>query len=147
MNWKKFLRSFGYAFQGIFTLLRTEQNARVHFFVAIAVGSAAYLFGVNHLEAAVLFFAIALVFVVEITNTAIEKLLDLLHPESHRQIAFIKDAMAGATLIAAIIAATVGFLVFWPYLNRLRPAAPAPDDTWATHPAVGFAQGQGYQLQ
>lgn len=126
MDFRRLHRSFGYAIQGIITLLRTEQNARLHFVIAFAVGTLAYLFHVNHLEAAVLFFAVTLVFVVEITNTAIEKLLDLVHPESHHKVAFIKDAMAGATLIAAIIAAVVGALTFWPYLAKLKQPIPIP---------------------
>ncbi len=139
MDLKKFIRSFGYALQGILTLLKTEQNARVHFTVGITVGALAYLFGVNHLEAAVLFFAVALVFIVEITNTAIEKLLDLVHPENHRQVAFIKDAMAGATFIAAIIAAVVGFLTFWPYLARLKPSSLPSPLPQVESTAIGFS--------
>jgi diacylglycerol kinase len=66
----------------------------------------------------VLFFAVALVFATEITNTAIEKLLDVVHPESHYQIAYVKDALAGAVLIVSAIAIIVGLLIFYPYFVR-----------------------------
>ncbi len=119
MDFKRLVKSFGFAVQGIINLLRLEQNARIHFIAGSLVFALAYIFGVNHIEAAILFFAVTLVFVIEITNTSIEKLLDLVHPESHHQVAFIKDAMAGATLIAAIIAAVVGLLIFYPYFSYL----------------------------
>jgi diacylglycerol kinase len=88
----------------------------VHFAATIAVGLCAYFFHLTRLEAVILFFAVVLVFAIEIINTAIEKLLDLIHPESHSQIAYIKDALAGAVLISAAIAAVVGSLIFYPYL-------------------------------
>ena len=117
-SYRKFSRSFYYAFRGLRRLVATEQNARVHFVAALAVGILALALHVPRLEMAVLFFAIVLVFAIEITNTAIEKLLDLLHPDSHEQIAFIKDALAGAVLLAAIIALGVGIAVFYPYLRH-----------------------------
>lgn len=118
-SYRKLFRSFKYAFRGIYHLLLTEQNARVHFFLAALAGACAIYFKINHTEVAILFFAIVLVFGTEITNTAIEKLLDVVHPESHSQIAFIKDALAGAVLIAATIAAVVFFFTFYPYVSAL----------------------------
>ena len=57
-------------------------------------------------------------------NTAIEKLLDLVHPENHVQIAFIKDALAGAVLIAASIAVVIAVLVFYPHIYRYLTIKP-----------------------
>lgn len=118
-SYRRFFSSFRYAIRGIINLILTEQNARVHFFATILVGLSAYFFHISRLEAVVLFFAVVLVFVIEIVNTAIEKLLDLVHPGNHQQIAFIKDALAGAVLIAAIIASVVGVLIFTPYIRQL----------------------------
>ena len=118
-SYLKFFRSFRYAIRGLTRLIATEQNARVHFVATIIVGLAAYFFQLSRLEAVVLFFAVVLVFAIEIINTAIEKLLDLVHPESHSQIAFIKDALAGAVLITAVIAFVVGALIFYPHLKEL----------------------------
>ncbi|MBU6388934.1 diacylglycerol kinase family protein [Patescibacteria group bacterium] len=115
-NYRKFFRSFVYAFRGLRRLIQTEQNAKVHALAAVMVGILAVAFHLHAVEAAVLFFAVVLVFAIEITNTAIEKLLDLVHPESHSQIAYIKDALAGAVLIAVIIAVIVALLVFYPHI-------------------------------
>ena len=115
-SYRKLFRSFRYAFRGLVRLIRTEQNAQIHFTVAVLVGIGAYAFHLTRVEATLVFFAVALVFAIEITNTAIEKLLDLVHPESHSQVAYIKDALAGAVLISATIAAVVGFLTFYPHV-------------------------------
>lgn len=118
-SYRKFFRSFYYAIRGLRRLIKTEPNARFHLLATFLVGITAYALRVPRVEATVLFFAVVLVFAIEIINTAIEKLLDLVHPESHSQIGYIKDALAGAVLIAAIIALVVGLLVFYPYLKAL----------------------------
>ena len=115
-KYRKFFRSFKYALRGLVRLIRTEQNAGVHFIVTIFVGIATYVFQLTRIEAVVVFFAVVLVFAIEIINTAIEKLLDLVHPESHSQIAYIKDALAGAVLITSVIAVVVGGLIFYPHI-------------------------------
>jgi diacylglycerol kinase len=118
-SFKKFFKSFNYAVRGVIFLLKYEQNARVHSIATILVGVLAYILEVSRLEAAVLFMAVILVFAIEIINTAIEKTFDLLHPEQHEVIRGVKDAMAGAVLIAAIIAIVVASLVFLPHIRNL----------------------------
>lgn len=116
---RKFFRSFQHAAEGVSYLLINEQNARIHAIITILVGTLAYIFQVTRLEAAILFMAVILVFAIEIINTAIEKIFDLLHPESHQVIRYVKDAMAGAVLISAIIAFVVACLIFLPYIKKL----------------------------
>lgn len=118
-NYAKFFRSFGYASKGIVNLFKTEQNARFHIIVAAIAGILAYYMHFTRIEATILFFAITSVLSIEIMNTAIEKLLDLVHPENHKQIEFIKDALAGAVLIASIVAFVVGILLFYPHIADL----------------------------
>jgi diacylglycerol kinase len=122
-SYRKLFLSFKYASRGLVRLIATEQNARVHFLLASLAAALAIGFRITHVEVAILFFAIVLVFAIEIINTAVEKLLDLVHPESHEQIAFVKDALAGAVLIAAIIAAVVFFFVFYPYFKEIITAS------------------------
>lgn len=100
-------------------MLTNEQNARVHLIATIIVGILAYIFEVTRLEAAILFISVILVFAIEIINTAVEKTFDLLHPEGHAVIRGVKDAMAGAVLIAAVIAFVCAVLIFLPYIKRL----------------------------
>jgi len=118
-NLKKFIRSFHHAFRGVIRLLENEQNARVHATVTIVVGILAYIFEVTRVEAAILFMAIIMVFAMEIMNTAIEKVCDFVCPENNDQVKYIKDGMAGAVLIASIIAVVVAFLIFMPHIKHL----------------------------
>ncbi len=100
-------------------MLRDEQNARIHSLITIFVFAAAIILEVSRLEAAILFIAVILVFSMEIINTAIEELIDHLHPHRHETIARIKDGMAGAVFISAVIATAVAFLVFYPHIIAL----------------------------
>ncbi len=116
MDKHRLRKSFGSAFVGLFRLLRDEQNARIHTFITGLVFIAAIVVGINRIEAAILFMAVILVFSMEIINTAIEDLLDHLHPQQHRTVARIKDALSGAVLITAIIATVVAGLIFLPHI-------------------------------
>lgn len=118
-NRGKFISSFDHAIRGVIFLLKSEQNARVHAVITILVGIAVYILNVSRVEAAILFIAVIMVFAIEIINTAIEKVFDVCHPQDHILIRAAKDAMAGAVLIAAIIAIVVGFLIFMPYIKRM----------------------------
>lgn len=113
---RRAVRSFGHAFRGILHILRTEQNLRIHVVAAVAVIVLALYLGIDSLEFAAVLLAIGLVLTAEVINTVIEDLLDLIHPGHHPTVGRIKDALAGAVLIAAVIAAAVGLLVFLPYL-------------------------------
>jgi len=119
LDLKKLIRSFHYAFRGVIRLLSNEQNARIHATAAILVGIIAYLLDVNRVEAAVLFIAVVMVFAIETLNTAIEKICDIVEPRDNHKIAYIKDGMAGAVLISAIISVVVALLVFLPHIRDL----------------------------
>lgn len=113
---KSLLNSFRYASRGINEILRTERNARIHLVVACVVILAGILVKVSSFELALIFFAIMLVFLAEMSNTAIEKTLDLVDPENNPKVARIKDMAAGAVLVASIGAVIMGVAIFWPYL-------------------------------
>lgn len=119
LNLKKLARSFHYAFRGVIHLLTDQQNARIHASAAIFVGILAYLLDISRIEAAVLFIAIVMVFAMEIINTAIEKICDLVDEKDNEVIRKIKDGMAGSVLIAATIAAVVVLLIFLPHIKNL----------------------------
>ncbi|HEX4371729.1 MAG TPA: diacylglycerol kinase family protein [Puia sp.] len=108
------LKSFHYAFAGIGKMLRTEHNASIHLFAAIISLIAAIFFKMTARELSLLVFAIALVWITEMINTCIEKIMDFISLVDHPQIQFIKDVAAGAVLIAAFAAVLIGLLIFTP---------------------------------
>lgn len=117
INIARLVRSFHHAFRGVIALLTDQQNARIHATLTILVGILAYIFEVTRIEAAVLFMAIIMVFAMEIMNTAIEKICDLIDENENSKIRFIKDGMAGAVLIASVIAVVVAILIFLPHIK------------------------------
>ena len=110
------LRSFRFAGEGIFSFLQREHNAMLHFMATIAVITLGVLTGLSTGEWIAILLSIGLVWVAEMFNTCIEKLIDFIAPGYHQQIKFIKDVAAGAVLVAALIALAIGLIVFIPHL-------------------------------
>lgn len=108
--------SFRFAARGIWHVLRSEQNLQIHLIATIAAITLAVLFRVSTIELALILLAIGFVLASEILNTVIEDFLDIIHPQHHESIRRIKDALAGAVLLAALIAITVGCLIFGPHV-------------------------------
>jgi diacylglycerol kinase len=78
-----------------------------------------FYFGLSRGEWLWICVAIVLVWSAEAFNTALEQLADALHPQHHPGIGRAKDLAAGAVLIAAIGAAVIGVMVFWPHVGRM----------------------------
>ena len=113
------LRSFRYAFAGIRKFIETEKNAQVHLAAAAVVGILAMVFHVSRVEAIALVFAVALVLVTEMINTAIERAMDFITMDRHPYIKAIKDIAAGAVLVASICALLTGLFIFLPKILAL----------------------------
>jgi len=109
-------RSFRFAGEGIFSFILREYNAMLHFMATVAVITLGVLTGISTSEWIAILLSIGLVWVAEMFNTCIEKLIDFIAPGYHQQIKFIKDVAAGAVLVAALIALAIGLIVFIPHL-------------------------------
>ncbi len=114
--WRSRVASFGYATKGIVTLVRTQPHAQIHLAATVIVALLGWGFGVTRMEWALLLMAIGTVWSAEAANTAIEFLVNLVHPEWHPAAGRVKDMAAAAVLLAAIAAAFIGVLVFYPYV-------------------------------
>ena len=108
------LRSFGYAFEGVAYIVRTQRNARIEVVVAIAAVLLAAWLGISSIEWAVLALTIALVLALEWINTSLELAVSLASPERHPSAKAAKDVAAACVLLAAITSVVVGFLVLGP---------------------------------
>lgn len=113
---KRLPRSFRYAARGIWHVIRSEQNLRIHVAATALVILAGLILGISGAEFAIILLAIGLVLTAEVINTVVEDFLDIIHPEHHEKVRRIKDALAGAVLLAALVAAGVGALVLGPRL-------------------------------
>lgn len=110
------MKSFRFAWSGIARFLLQEHNAWLHGIATIAVIVLAGVVGVSKTEWLALVFAIGLVWLAEMFNTCIERIMDYLSKQQQPEIKFIKDLAAGAVLVAAITALVVGCIVFIPKL-------------------------------
>lgn len=112
------LKSFVYATEGIVFMLKTQHNAWLHWLASVLVTGGAVLYGVSASDWRWLLVAMAMVWVAEATNTAMEHLCDVVSPQYSLPVKRAKDIAAGAVLMAAVGAALIGLLTFWPYLRR-----------------------------
>lgn len=101
---KGLIRSFYYAFCGIWECIRSERNFRIHLTAAVAVLVTGALAGFDGSEFAALCSTISLVLFAEMANTAIERVVDIRTPTYHAYAKAAKDLAAGAVLICAILA-------------------------------------------
>jgi diacylglycerol kinase (ATP) len=120
MTLKEFFYSrvaaFGHAFRGWWYVLQTQHNAWVHSIVATVVVALGLWLGLPARDWAVIVLTIAMVFLAEFVNTAIEAVVDLASPQKHPLAKVGKDVGAAAVLVAALAAIVVGVLILGPPL-------------------------------
>jgi diacylglycerol kinase len=115
---KIFIQSVGYALAGIRSAL-AGRNFRIQAFVAVVVIVAGLTLGVSAGEWLVIFLFIALVLALEMVNSAIENMVNLVSPEYHPVAGRVKDLCAGAVLVVCVLATVAGLIIFLPYFWRL----------------------------
>lgn len=103
--------AFGYAWAGLSTAWRSERNLRIHVAIGFIVVLAGTLLRLRPLAWGLLVFAIGLVLVTELLNSAIEAVVDLVSPHDDPLAKRAKDVGAAAVLVAAVTAATIGVLI------------------------------------
>lgn len=112
-------RSFGYAFQGIFTCVRKERNMKIHCVAAVLVVIAGVILKISAIEWCICLALFGLVMALEHVNTAVEAVVDMVTEEYHPLAKVAKDTAAGAVLIAAIMAAIAGCIIFLPKIVQI----------------------------
>jgi len=120
MKVKELIDSFNYAVSGILTAMKSEKSLRLHYIAAVVVILGSTFFNLTRIEFMILMFAVVLVVVLEMINTAIEKTVDMITKEYHPLARVIKDVSAGAVLIASFNAVIVGYLLFFERLNPYK---------------------------
>jgi len=111
-------RSLIDAFRGLVYIFRYELSFRIQVIAAVIVFAAIFCFPLKNYERLVIILIVGLVLILEIINSLIERIIDLLNPALGERARIIKDMMAGAVLISSIIALVVGFLIFVPYIVK-----------------------------
>lgn len=114
MNLKKLINSFKYAFIGIITAIKKEQNIKIHYLIMILVIILGIIYHLSTFEWLICILCFGLVISMEMINTAIETTINLVTTKTEPLAKIAKDVSAGAVLVSAIISAIIGLIIFIP---------------------------------
>ncbi|WP_195572698.1 diacylglycerol kinase family protein [Paenibacillus sp. 1001270B_150601_E10] len=111
--------TFRVAWEGICYAYRTQRNMKVHVMITACVIPLGIGLQLSSYEWLWIIAAIAIVLAMELMNTAVEAVVDLVMPDLHPLAKIAKDTAAGAVLITAVFAVFVGAIIFAPPLWHL----------------------------
>ena len=115
-SWRRFINSFRFAFRGFLSMMKAEQNFRLHVLAALVVVFFATYFQISIWQWCLIVLMITAVFVLEIMNTIFERLVDMFKPRLHEYVGEIKDMMSATVLVTAMASVIIAVLIFLPYL-------------------------------
>ncbi len=123
-NKKKFslfarIRSTDKAWRGLGIMIRSTHNLWFQMFFSALAIYMGFVLKINNTEWALIVFAMGLVIVTEILNSAIEIDVDLTSPGYHPFAKDIKDISAGAVLFSAFLAGIIAVLILLPKIIHL----------------------------
>jgi diacylglycerol kinase len=119
MFFKRLGKSFVDAGRGLKLVFESEANFRVQIIAGLAALVLSVIFPLLRWERILLILLVFLVLVMEIVNTAVEYISDLLKPRLYHYVGVVKDIMAGAVFLTSLLALTIGLIIFWPHFNNL----------------------------
>ena len=115
----KVIKSFAFACNGFKICFTSETNFKIHLLLAAATVLLGFILPISHTEWVAIIGCIALVTALEMINTALEKLCDVVHKDHHTGIKKVKDIAAGAVLVAAGCSFIIGLIIFLPKIILL----------------------------
>ncbi|MEO6729629.1 MAG: diacylglycerol kinase family protein [Ferruginibacter sp.] len=115
----KLIKSFVFAWQGLQFSFRTQLNFRIHLLTLLVTIFAGFIFRISSTEWLFIIVCAMLVLVLELINTCIELLCDIITKDIHPVIKIIKDVSAAAVLVAASGSVITGIIIFLPKIFNL----------------------------
>ena len=117
---KNVLISFKFAFSGIFYVLKTSRNFKIQLLFALTSLIIGFLLHISLSNYVILVATIMSVLILEVLNTSIESIVDLVVKKEFRSLAKIaKDTSAGAVLLASINSVIISLYLFIPKIKLL----------------------------
>jgi diacylglycerol kinase len=111
---RRIAKSVGHASRGLVMAFREEMNIKIHVIISLVVIAAGIYFNISATEWLVLILTIVLVMSLEIINSILERVIDIIKPSVNQYVKEMKDMIAGSVLLAAIAAVVVGLIIFVP---------------------------------
>lgn len=113
---QRLINSFRAAWRGLVYIYKNERNFRLQIIIGIITAVLSFYFPLRSWEQVVIFLLIIAVLIMEMLNTVVENLMDLLKPRLHQYVEVIKDIMASAVLLTSLGALIIGAIIFFPHL-------------------------------
>jgi undecaprenol kinase len=110
-EWKRFYESFKFAWSGIFQTFKTERNFQIHVFISIILFVVGFFLHFTRLEWIVVLFLIGGMLSLELMNTALEHVVDLVTKDFKPLAKAAKDAAAGAVFVYAMLSVIIGVII------------------------------------
>ena len=106
------IKSFKYAFEGLFHAIMTEPNFRIQCLITLTSVILGKIFKITRTEWSILITSVGVLMIVEIINTVIEEIMDQLFKEKKEGVKIIKDLSAAAVLLTLFVVMTNLILIF-----------------------------------
>lgn len=119
VNFKSFINSVRYAASGIKYAFIHEQNFRIQVSIGAVICVLMGAFNFHARDVLFIILIISFILILELINTVLERFITLLEPKLQGYAKVIKDVMAGAVLLASLLAIISGIIIFWPYIQGL----------------------------
>ena len=108
------LGSFGYAIEGLKIAIKKEPNFRIHLTISFVVIVFSLFLNLSNFEWFALLVTMAFVLTMELFNTGIESIVDIVSPEFHEKAKVAKDVSAAAVLLSSVFAIAIGIAILLP---------------------------------
>ena len=119
MKKKNILYSFKYAFTGIISSIKKERNMKIHISIMTIVMLLGIILKIQKIEWIICIILFGLVISVEMINTSIEIVVDMVMPNKNENAKNAKVISAGAVLIVAITSLIIGLIIFIPKIYNI----------------------------
>ncbi len=110
-------KSIKYSLEGLLSAFLSERSFHLYFLCAILVISLSFLLQISKYDAIIVSIILILILAMELINTAIESVVDMVMKEYHPYAKRAKDCAASATFVLVVLGIALGFVIFIPYMK------------------------------
>lgn len=108
------VKSFGFAFDGLKTAITQGRNFRIQIFIGACAITLGFILKLSYSEWLHLILIITIILILELINTSIEAIVDIVSPEVQKEAKIAKDVAAATVLLASIGSIIIGAMLFLP---------------------------------
>jgi len=118
-SFKRFLHSFKFSFEGIKYAVYNEVNIFVMIIMAIIAIVLGIMLKISYVECLVVVLLIGVILSLELVNTSVEAVVDLVTSDKKPLAKVAKDCASGAVSIMSVVAVILGLMIYLPKIIEL----------------------------